>query len=187
MSPMSPMSPMSEHVAQTVETVATMRARAQSQVTRHQRAVETFTAAFGRPRTLYLIAVIVAGWCAWNGLGPQPIDPPPFFWLQGGVGLSAVMIATLILITQNRQSREAEQRSQLDLQVNLLAEQKIAKVIDLMEELRRDLPNVKNRVDLAAEAMTQSVDAGAVLSALEQTLETPSASDASPPQADKTK
>jgi uncharacterized membrane protein len=162
---------LSAHVAQTVETVVTVRARAQSQVTRHQRAIETFTAALGRPRTLYVIVVMVAGWCLWNVWQATPVDPPPFFWLQGAVGLSAVMIATLILITQNRQNREGEQRAQLDLQVNLLTEQKITKVIQLLEELRRDLPNVKNRVDLAADAMTHAVDAGAVLSALEQTLE----------------
>ena len=74
-----------------------------------------------------------------------------------------MLTATLILITQNRQTQEAEQRSQLDLQVNLVAEQKIAKVIELLEELRRDLPTVRDRVDTKADAMARSVDAGAVL------------------------
>ena len=84
-----------------------------------------------------------------------------------------MLTATLILITQNPQTQEAEQRSQLDLQVNLVAEQKITKVIALIEELRRDLPTVRDRVDLKADAMTQAVDATAVLAALEETIDGP--------------
>jgi len=165
---------LSEHVAHTVQTVASLRSRAQEGVSRQQRAVELFTATLGRPRTLYGILCLVVSWVGLNVVLKRPLDPPPFFWLQGAVGLAAMLTATLILITQNRQTREAEQRSQLDLQVNLVAEQKIAKVIELLEELRRDLPSVRDRVDTKADAMTRSVDAGAVLSALEQTLEAPS-------------
>src|SRR5581483_10605460 len=93
-----------------------------------------------------------------------PPDPPPFGRAQGVVGLAALLMTTMVLTTQNRQMRHAEQRSHLDLQVNLLAEQKVAKLIALVEELRRDLPNVHNRKDSLAEAMTRSVDPGAVSS-----------------------
>ncbi|HEY4187526.1 MAG TPA: DUF1003 domain-containing protein [Polyangia bacterium] len=162
---------LSEHVAQTVQTVASLRSRAEQRVSRQQRSVELFTRALGRPRTIAAILSLVFVWCGVNMALKHPFDPPPFFWLQGTIGLVAMLTATLILITQNRQTQEAEQRSQLDLQVNLIAEQKITKVIELLEELRRDLPSVRNRVDRAADAMTHSVDADAVLSALEQTLE----------------
>ena len=50
--------------------------------------------------------------------------------------------------------------------MNLTAEQKIAKLIELIEELRRDIPSVTNRVDLQAETMAQAVDPEAVLTAL---------------------
>jgi uncharacterized membrane protein len=176
----APPDPLSQHVAHTVETVASVQSRVQRQVTRHQRAIDVLTTALGRPRTLYVIIGLVGGWCAGNALRASPIDPPPFFWLQGSMGLSAILLATMILITQNRQTREAEQRAQLDLQVNLLVEKKVAKLIDLIEELRRDLPNVKNRVDEAANAMTETVDAVAVLSALEQSLDDPASSKPDP-------
>ncbi len=171
---------LSQHVAHTVETVASIQTRVQRQMTRHQRAIDSLTAGIGRPGTLYLILGAVAVWCMVNRLLPHPIDSPPFFWLQGAIGLAAILIATVILITQNRQTREAEQRAQLDLQVNLLVEKKVAKLIDLLEELRRDLPNVKNRVDEAANAMTETVDAEAVLSALEQTIDDPARSKPAP-------
>jgi uncharacterized membrane protein len=67
-----------------------------------------------------------------------------------------------ILTTQNRVAKLAQRRALLDLQVNLIAEEKIAKIVSLLEELRRDLPSVKNRRDSLAEAMTDAVDVHAV-------------------------
>jgi uncharacterized membrane protein len=55
--------------------------------------------------------------------------------------------------------------------VTLLVEQKVTKVIALIEELRRDLPSVQNRVDSQAEAMQEVVDPQTVLSALEGMLQ----------------
>jgi uncharacterized membrane protein len=178
----APRDELSEHEAHTVNTVASLRSRAQRLVSRQQRAVELFTATLGRPITLYAISLLVTVWVGLNLSFKHPPDPPPFFWLQGAVGLAAMLTATLILITQNRQTREAEQRSQLDLQVNLVAEQKITKVIELLEELRRDLPTVPNRVDSKADAMKVAVDATAVLAALEETLDTPSDEQRAPPE-----
>jgi uncharacterized membrane protein len=179
-SPKTAQEELSEHVAHTVHTVASLRSRAQDGVSRHQRAVEVFTATLGRPRTLYVLLGLVVAWTALNLALPHPVDPPPFFWMQGVIGLSAMLTATLILITQKRQTQEAEQRSQLDLQVNLVTEQKITKVIELLEELRRDLPSVRDRVDSKADAMTQSVDATAVLAALEETVDAPAPAPSDP-------
>ena len=109
-----------------------------------------------------MIVLIVLGWVVLNLGGPRlgfaPFDPPPFPWLQGLVSLSALLTTTMILTTQNRQSRHAKHRAMLDLEINLLAERKATKIIALLEELRRDLPNVENRVDPIADAMSASVD-----------------------------
>jgi uncharacterized membrane protein len=162
-------------VSQTVETIAKLHARSEETVTRHQRSVETLTLHFGKPQTLYFIAVAVVLWIALNltlaVVGISPPDPPPFNWLQAATSLGALLMATTVLATQNRQQRNADERARLDLQVNLLAEQKVAKLISLVEELRRDLPNVKDRADPLAEAMTQAVDPHAVVTALQESLE----------------
>ena len=164
---------------QDVESVASIRARAEQRLDRHQRMMEVLTAALGRPRTVYVTLSIVVGWVAFNLLTPrlfgwQRIDPPPFFWLQGMVALSALLMTTLVLITANRQTRNAEERSHLDLQVNLLAEHKVAKLIALVEELRRDLPMVRDRIDREADAMQEAVDPNAMIEALEGASETKS-------------
>lgn len=164
-----------EHVTHSVETIATIHDRAQRKVDRHQRLVEVLTATIGRPHSIYVIAAIVAAWIIYNVTAPRMgwhrVDEPPFFWLQGALCAASLLVTTMVLTTQNRQTRQNEQRSQLDLQVNLLSEQKIAKIIDLLEELRRDMPTVRDRVDPLAEAMKEAVDPHAVMSALEDSLE----------------
>jgi uncharacterized membrane protein len=59
----------------------------------------------------------------------------------------------------------------LNIQINLLIEQKVTKLIDLVEELRRDTPTVQDRHDPKAEAMKKTVNPHEVISNLNQTLE----------------
>jgi uncharacterized membrane protein len=168
-------------INQNVEAVLALRSREEERVGWNQRLVETLTQSLGHPRTIYLTLAIALGWCSLNLVavrlgGPSP-DPPPFYWLQGMVGLCALIMTTMVLTTQNGQGRHAEQRSHLGLQVNLLAEQKITKLIALIEELRRDLPSVHDRRDAVAEGMAEAFDPGATISALEDTFEHASASE----------
>lgn len=98
-------------------------------------------------------------------LGMPEFDPPPFGWLQGIAGQGAPLAATVVLIKQRRLARFAEQRADRDLRVTLLTEQKVAKLIDLIEELRGDLPNVKDRHDPEAVVFKQAMNPDLVLGA----------------------
>jgi uncharacterized membrane protein len=99
--------------------------------------------------------------------GLPRLDPPPFQWLQGVVSLAALLVTLMVLATQRRLAQRAARRGDLELQVNLLSEQKAAKLIALLEELRRDLPSVRDRIDPVANAMTEAVDPKAVLSVID--------------------
>ena len=173
----------SEDVARNIETMAHLQTEADRKVGRIQRTIERVTATIARPWTLNVILGGVALWVVVNTLGPSvglpQVDRPPFPWLQGLVSLSALLVTSMVLTTQRRQGHDASQRGNLELQVNLVAEQKIAKLISLLEELRRDLPSVRDRVDPVANAMAESVDHEAVLTILEETIEE-STSEATP-------
>ena len=168
------------HPADAVETIAAMHARAQHELGPHVRRISLISAALGRPPFLVAVVVLVVSWIALNVAAPlvgiAQVDHPPFPWLQGAASLSALLMTTVVLITQNRQGRHIEQRARLDLQFNLLAEQKVTKLIELLEELREDLPSVRNRVDSVADEMMEPVDPVAILTAIEETLEPPRAS-----------
>ena len=171
-----------DHVSQNIEAIRRLHIRADETVSRSHRPIETVSTLLGRPAFFYNIVLFVAVWVLINVFAPlfavAPFDPAPYVWLQGLVGLGALLTTTIVLITQTRQGKLAEQRAQLDLQVSLLAEQKTAKLIALIEELRRDLPEVTNRHDAEAAAMEQSTDPHAILEALE-TLHEPVQTEAS--------
>jgi len=165
----------SDPISQNIDAVVALHVVAEEQVDSHQRGVETLTAWLGRPQFFYGILVGASLWMLMNaatsGHGGTPWDEPPFFWLQGLAGLGGLLMTTVVLITQNRQGKLSERREQLDLQMSLLTEQRTAKIIDLLEELRRDMPSVRNRFDSEAEALTRIVDPQAILATLESRLE----------------
>jgi uncharacterized membrane protein len=159
-------------IGQNIEAVLEFYTREDQKISRPQRIVERISLFAGRPLFLALILLFVASWMLTNVLlhqmGIAEFDPAPFFWLQGTVGLGALLTATVVLTKQNRQARLAEQRAHLDLKVTLLTEQKTAKLIDLLEELRRDLPNVKDRHDPEAAELQRSMNPDQVLAALDE-------------------
>ncbi len=101
--------------------------------------------------------------------GARPVDPPPFSWLGSAVSLISLFMVVLILATQRREDELAQQREQLILELAILSEQKTTKVIQLLEESRRDNPLIRNRVDQEAEAMAQPADPQSVLDEIKKT------------------
>ena len=164
-----------DQISQNIEAILEFYAREEQKLSRPQRFLERIGGLIGQPGFLVFILLFVAFWTLANAVlrqfGMAEFDPPPFFWLQGIVGLGALLTTTVVLIRQNRLAKLEEQRAHLDLKVTLLTEQKAAKLIDLMEELRRDLPNVKNRHDAEAAALQQSMSPDQVLAALDERSE----------------
>jgi uncharacterized membrane protein len=164
-----------DRISENIEAVLEFYAREEQNISRSQRRLERISRFIGQPVFLGIILLFVGLWIAANfilrELGVAGFDPPPFVWLQQIVGLSALLTATVVLIRQNRLGKLEEQRAHLDLKVTLLTEQKAAKMIDLLEELRRDLPNVRDRHDSEAAALKQGMRPDAVLAALHERKE----------------
>jgi uncharacterized membrane protein len=89
---------------------------------------------------VWIHAALFAGWIGWNSLPGLPhFDPYPFIFLTLCVSLEAIFLASFILISQNYEMRVTERRSQLDLQINLLAEQENTKILQLMERMAKKM------------------------------------------------
>ena len=158
------------HIEETIRSIARLHAEHHQNATPHQRAVDRITALLGRPRFMGILTVIAAGWISLNllatALGYRAIDPPPFSELGGAVSLASLYLVVLILATQRREYQLAQLREQLTLELAILSEQKTSKVIQLLEESRRDNPLIRDRVDQQAEAMAQPADPQSVLDAI---------------------
>jgi uncharacterized membrane protein len=84
-------------------------------------------------------------WIAVNlgWFGFTPFDPFPFGLLTTIVSLEAIFLSTFVLVSQNRQAALADRRADLDLQVNLLAEFEMTRVLTLVDRLAKkfDIPD----------------------------------------------
>ena len=168
-----PLPTLPAHIEETIRSIARLHAEHHQNATPLQRAVDRITALLARPRFIGLLIVVAASWISLNllaaALGYRPIDPPPFSGLEGAVSLVSLYLVVLILATQRREYQLAQLREQLTLELAILSEQKTAKVIQLLEESRRDNPLIRNRVDQVAEAMAQPADPQSVLDAIKET------------------
>jgi uncharacterized membrane protein len=162
-----------------IETITLLENEQGRTVPTHQRILEQAAAACGQPRFLYSQIVFFSAWWVCSELVRLKVlnwDIPSFTLHEEGLGVASLMISTGVLIYQTRQDKLAEERSHLSLQLNLLTEQKIAKLIALVEELRTDLPNVQDRQDTEAEEMKKTADPQALLGVLKESLNSTEAS-----------
>ncbi|HEY9735990.1 MAG TPA: DUF1003 domain-containing protein [Trichocoleus sp.] len=164
--------PLPDPITRNIEAITALHSREAREIPAHQRSLEAIATFFGRSAFLYSLLLILGAWIAASCWEPTlPFNLPPFSWSEQGLDAAALVISTGVLVRQTRQENFAEQRAQLTLQLNLLSEQKIAKMIALLEELRADLPYVADRHDPEAEVMQEAADPLAVLAALQETLD----------------
>ena len=166
--------PLPDLVIENIEKVIGLQANQERNVPLHERILAQVADAFGRSRFLYFQLTVFASWWVYSRMaevGLVNLDLPLFSFQEQGIDVASLLIATGVLVRQSQQNKISEQRSHLMLQVNLLNEQKIAKVIKLLEELRTDLPDVQNRYDWEANEMQQSTDPQVVLNILQENLE----------------
>jgi uncharacterized membrane protein len=160
-----------EMVIKNIQAIADRQEHHLQNSSTHQRVLDKITAVFSRSEFLYFQIIFFITWGLSSYLSNRhilPVDFPLFDLREEGLGVAGLLISTGVLIHQARQEQVSEERLHLMLQLNLITEQKIAKLISLVEELRTDLPNVKNRADLEAEIMQQAIDPQAILEVLQQ-------------------
>jgi uncharacterized membrane protein len=154
-----------------VRTIERLHAEHDAAATPMQRTIDRLTDLTGRPSFVIVLSLVVAAWIGANlavrWSGGHPLDQPPFNALQTAVSVLALYVTVTILASQKRADQLASRREQLTLELAIIAERKTAKIIELIEELRRDHPELANRVDHQAAAMSAPADAQAVLDAIE--------------------
>jgi len=133
-----------------------------------ERFASLITGFTGSMRFVYLHAAIYGFWIAAN-LGVVPgLEPwdPSFVVLAMVASVEAIFLSTFILITQNRMASAADRRAELDVQISLLAEHEITKLVQLVSEMaeRLGVPHEEQEVD----ELKRDVAPEAVLDAIEE-------------------
>jgi len=134
-----------------------------------QRVAAAITRFSGSMRFVYLHLALYGSWILAN-LGWLPfVRPwdPTFVVLAMIASVEAIFLSTFILITQNRMAASADRRAELDVQISLLAEAEITKLVELVSDIaaRMDVPAAGHH---EIEEMKRRVAPEAVLDAIEE-------------------
>lgn len=102
-------------------------------------------------------------------LGWLPFEPfdPSFTVLAMAASVEAIFLSTFVLITQNRMAELADRRADLDLQVSLLAEHEVTRLITLVRVIAEHL-GLEHAQDPELSELAQDVAPEKVLDEMER-------------------
>ena len=156
-------------LARNIETLQTRRAEEQARATFEERIAGAITRFTGSMRFVYLHIAIFGVWIIGNlGLIPKfPLFDPSFVILAMAASVEAIFLSTFVLISQNRMAASADKRDDLDLQINLLSEHEVTKLVALVSAIADKL-GVETPVDLELDELREDVAPEVVLDQLEE-------------------
>lgn len=143
------------------------RRREEREASREERIAEAITRFTGSMAFVYVHLVVVVAWVAVNlGLVPGvPKFDPTFVIMATWASVEAIFLSTFVLISQNRSARAAASRADLDLQISLLAEHEVTRLLTLVKGVADKL-GVGEAADPELPELEQDVAPEAVLDEL---------------------
>ncbi|HSH37983.1 MAG TPA: DUF1003 domain-containing protein [Chthoniobacterales bacterium] len=132
------------------------------------RIAEAITGFTGSMTFVYIHLVLFGAWIVANLPGvPLPKFDPTYVVLAMWASVEAIFLSTFVLISQNRMAAQADKRADLDLQVSLLAEHEVTRLVTLVKQIaeRLDIDEARNP---ELRELEQDVRPEKVLDALEQ-------------------
>ena len=154
-------------VERNVRSLVARRQQLEQQKDFQQRIADTITCFTGSMRFVYIHAVIYGTWIIINlPVTPTPKFDPNFVILAMVASVEAIFLTTFVLMTQNRMGQEAERRAELDLQISLLAEHEVTRLITLVKAIGEKL-DIEASKDPELPELQQDVEPEKVLDVME--------------------
>jgi uncharacterized membrane protein len=155
-----------------IEAVVRLEQESMLQRSLGERFSDAFTRVMGSMSFVVFHFLLFASWFLINlGLTPiRPFDPFPFGILTLIVSAEGVILAIFVLVSQNRMSRQANQRAHLNLQISLLAEQETTKLLQRVQSLLDHFGVKTTALDQEVEKLSQETHVEALVSELQKSL-----------------
>ncbi|MEK9155369.1 MAG: DUF1003 domain-containing protein [Patescibacteria group bacterium] len=125
-----------------------------------ERLADFLTNAFGTIGFFLLNTLFFVVWIGWNSdivPGVVAFDPYPYGMLTMVVSLEAIFLSIFVLISQNRAAKVADLREEIDLQINIEAEQEITQMLKMLERIEKKL-SVKEKDVVRLAKMEEVLD-----------------------------
>jgi uncharacterized membrane protein len=160
---------LSSALKRNIKALEERRAQEAAAATSEERVAEAITSFTGSMMFVYLHLSVFGAWILIN-LGILPILPPfdsSFVILAMIASVEAIFLSTFVLISQNRMAKAAEKQSSLDLQINLLTEHELTRLVGMVEALTAHFniqpishPEIEEiKKDVAPEAVLDAIEA----------------------------
>lgn len=180
---------LSRVIERNIRTILRLRVEAARRRRVQDRLADAVTAFSGRMAFVYLHVAWFALWILLNtgwfesSLGIHPFDPFPYGLLTMIVSLEAIFLSTFVLISQNRQSAEAERRADLALHTGLLTEHELTRVLLMLDAIqdKMGIPNDEDQDLIDLEMETRPEDVLAEIERLQRRIRGRGATPPAPP------
>lgn len=159
---------MAQVVGRNIQALLDRRRREESQQGLQQRIAEAITRFTGSMTFVYLHAFLYGLWVLIN-VGYIPLIPkfdPTFVVLAMVASVEAIFLSTFILITQNRLGEMADRRADLNLQISLLAEHEVTRLVELVSAMAKKM-GIDEATDPQLDELKQDVHPEEVLDTME--------------------
>ena len=113
---------------------------------------------------------LFAGWVVINTTR-FAFDMAPFNLLNLILALEAIILTSIVLISQSDLRRIGDRRANLDLQVNILAEQELTAILGMLNKICKRLEIDVHSAESNVDALAKDTDLEAIATVLEKTLE----------------
>lgn len=132
---------LSHVIERNIRTIIRLRGKAVRDRAMQERIADTITWFSGRMTFVYIHVVWFGIWIVLNTgrAGLRPFDPFPYGLLTMVVSLEAIFLSAFVLISQNRLSDESEHRANLALQIGLLTEHELTRVLQMLDAVQDKL------------------------------------------------
>jgi uncharacterized membrane protein len=103
--------------------------------------------------------------------GIPVFDPYPYSFMNSFVSIEAIILTVIVLMSQNREGQRDVLRNELGLQVELISEKEITKILQLLKQILEEQGKLKDDPELTE--MTEKIDASYIERKLESQLNKP--------------
>ena len=144
----------------------------EQQLDAQDRLADRITRMTGSMVFVYVHLVLYGTWIVWNlgWLGLPEFDES-FVVLAMEASVEAIFLSTFVLISQNRMNAEADARADLDVQISLLTEHEVTRLMTLVTAIARKLDLPEAEMSEIPE-LEQDVKPEVVLDVLERSQQT---------------
>jgi uncharacterized membrane protein len=159
---------MARIVERNIDALLRRHKQEEKQKTFEERLADAVTCFTGSMSFVYIKLVIFGIWIFWN-VGWLPLKPfdTSFVVLAMFASVEAIFLSTFVLISQNRMNAQADKRADLNLQVSLLAEHEVTRLITLVTAIAKKM-NIEDAYNPEIDELAKDVQPEKVLDTMEK-------------------